>query len=48
MLSEFTVAWVASESRYGIELALQWIESDKENIASAGWATLASIAAVKQ
>jgi len=26
---------------------LQWIDSEKENIASAGWATLASIAAVK-
>jgi 3-methyladenine DNA glycosylase AlkD len=47
MLSEYTVAWVASESPYGTELALQWIESDKENIASAGWATLASIAACK-
>jgi len=47
-LSEFTVPWVTSESRYGIELALQWIDSDKENIASAGWATFASIAAVKQ
>lgn len=47
MLSEYTVAWVASESRYGSELALQWIDSDKENIASAGWATLASIASIK-
>ena len=48
MLSEFTVAWVASESPYGTELALQWIESEKENIASSGWATLASIAALKK
>jgi len=47
-LSEFTVPWVTSESRYGIELALQWIDSEKENIASAGWATFASIAAVKE
>lgn len=47
MLSEFTVAWVASESRYGLELALKWIDSDKENIASAGWSTLASIASIK-
>ena len=47
MLSEFTVAWVASESPYGTELALQWIDSEKENIASSGWATLASIAALK-
>jgi hypothetical protein len=47
MLSEFTVAWVASESRFGTELALEWIDSDKENIASAGWATLASLVAIK-
>ena len=47
MISEYTVAWVASESRFGTELALEWIESDKENIASSGWATLASIAATK-
>lgn len=47
MLSEFTVAWVASESRFGIELALEWIESAEERVASAGWATLASIASIK-
>ncbi len=47
-LSEFTVPWVTSESRYGIELALQWIDSEKENVASTGWATFASIAAVKK
>ena len=47
MLSEFTVAWVASESPFGLELALQWIESDEEHVAAAGWATLASIVAVK-
>ena len=47
MLSEFTVAWVASESRYGTELALQWIESDQENIACSGWSTLACIASLK-
>jgi len=47
MLSEFTVAWVASESRYGTELALEWIESKHENIACSGWCTLASIASIK-
>jgi len=47
MLSEFTVAWVASESRYGLELGLQWIESGNEHIASSGWSTLANIAALK-
>lgn len=48
MISEYTVAWVASESHFGTELALEWIDSDKENIASAGWSTLASIAALKK
>jgi|APDOM4702015191_1054821.scaffolds.fasta_scaffold67580_1 3-methyladenine DNA glycosylase AlkD len=47
MLSEFTVAWVASESPYGQELALQWIDSKEENIASTGWSTLACIASLK-
>lgn len=46
-LSEYTVPWVASETDYGIELGLEWIESKKETIAAAGWATLASCASVK-
>lgn len=41
-LSEFAVAFIAAESPYGLELAQEWIESDEENIASSGWATLAS------
>lgn len=47
MLSEFTVAWVASESQFGTELALKWINSEKENIACSGWSTLACIVALK-
>lgn len=43
MLSEYTVAWVAAESKYGWELALKWIENSSEKIASSGWSTLASI-----
>ena len=35
MLSEYTVPWLAAESRYGWELALEWIESTEEGIASA-------------
>jgi len=42
MLSESTVAWVAAESPHGWDLALDWINSDQENIASAGWSTLSS------
>ena len=47
MLANYTVAWVASESPHGLELALNWIESDKELIAAAGWSTLASLATIK-
>ena len=43
MISEYTVAWVASESKFGEELALKWIDSKKEKIASSGWSTLSAI-----
>lgn len=46
MLSEYTVAWVASESRYALEMALRWIDSEKENIAMSGWGTLSSYIAI--
>jgi len=47
MISDYTVPWIAAESNFGEELALEWIESDKEFIASAGWATLSNIVALK-
>lgn len=47
-LSEYTVPWVAAETDYGFELGLEWIKSDKENIAAAGWATLAYYASVNE
>jgi hypothetical protein len=47
MISEYTVPWVASESSFGWELGLEWIDSDEEHIASAGWSTLSSIASLK-
>ena len=46
MLSEYTVPWVAAGSKHGLELALKWIESKKEKIAAAGWATLSSLVAI--
>ena len=46
MISECTVAWIAAESPYGYELGLDWIESDKEHIASAGWSTLSNYASI--
>ncbi len=46
MLSDFTVPWVAAESRFGLELGLEWIDSPKELVASAGWFTLSSIVGI--
>ena len=46
MLSECTVAWVAAGSRYGREVAMQWIDASEENLADAGWATLSSLVAI--
>nr|WP_170295585.1 DNA alkylation repair protein [Chengkuizengella sediminis] len=37
MLSEYTVAQVAAESPYALELAREWMSSEKEMIATAGW-----------
>ncbi len=46
-LCQYTVPWVAAESHHGRELGLEWIESKKEGVAAAGWATLASLVAIK-
>ncbi|NUO03516.1 MAG: DNA alkylation repair protein, partial [Saprospiraceae bacterium] len=48
MISEYTVPWIAAESAHGYELAMEWIKSEEESIASAGWATLSSIVGIKQ
>lgn len=47
-LSEYTVPWVAAETEFGFELGLDWINSPKENIAAAGWSTLAYYSAVNE
>jgi len=47
-LCGFTVAWIATESRYGHELALKWIDSRKESIAVAGWATLGGLVSITE
>jgi 3-methyladenine DNA glycosylase AlkD len=46
MLSCFTVPWVASESAHGRELALEWMDSDNEQIAACGWATYSSLLSI--
>ena len=45
MLSEYAVAWVAAESPFARELAMKWIRSKKESIATSGWSTYSGIVA---
>ena len=45
-LFEYTVPWIAADTEFGFELGLEWIKSDQENIAAAGWSTLAGYAGV--
>ena len=40
MLSEYAVAWVAAESAHGWQMGNEWIDSNEDNIAAAGWSTL--------
>jgi len=42
MIAEYTVAWVAAESPYALELAREWMASGEEWIAVAGWSTYAN------
>ena len=44
---EFTVPWVASSGPHGREMALKWIDSKDEAIASSGWQTYSSMVAIK-
>lgn len=39
MLAEYTVAGVCAESPFALELAREWMKSDEEMIAVAGWST---------
>lgn len=42
-----TVSWVAAESPNGYELALEWIESKQELVATTGWTTLSCVVSLK-
>lgn len=46
-ISEYAVPWIAAESHFGYELAVEWIDSKTEHIAAAGWATLSSVMSIK-
>ncbi len=43
MIAGCSVPWVASEHPEAVEIAMKWIDSPKELITTAGWATLASV-----
>jgi 3-methyladenine DNA glycosylase AlkD len=47
MISEYTVAWVTVDNPKAREIALQWIKSKKEHIASSGWCTYSGLVATK-
>ncbi len=48
MISEYTVPWVAVENPHASDLAVRWIQSKKEHIASSGWCTYAGLVATKE
>jgi 3-methyladenine DNA glycosylase AlkD len=45
MISEYTVPWLAAESPHARDLAMKWIDSKQESIATSGWNTYAGIVA---
>jgi 3-methyladenine DNA glycosylase AlkD len=47
-LCEYTVAWIAAESKFGWDCGNEWIDSDNPLIASAGWNTLSNWVAMKK
>lgn len=48
MVAEYTVPWVASASPHGRAMAVKWMKSKNETIASAGWQTYSSLVAIKE
>lgn len=46
MLSEYTVASMAAESEYAIELAREWIDAEEEMIAACGWNTYSNYVSI--
>lgn len=45
-LAEYTVAGVAAESPYALELAREWMQSSDEMIAACGWSTYANYVSI--
>jgi len=47
MISEYTVPWVAVENPQARDLAMRWIKSKQEHIASSGWCTYSGLLATR-
>jgi len=47
MIAEYTVPWVTVENTHARDLALHWIKSKKEHVASSGWCTYSGLLATK-
>jgi len=47
MIAEYTVPWVTVENTQGRDLAMQWIKSKKEHVASSGWCSYSGLLATK-
>ncbi|MCM3785106.1 DNA alkylation repair protein [Neobacillus mesonae] len=46
MIAEYPVAWITAESPYARELAMKWIRSEEEMVATAGWSTYANYVSI--
>ncbi len=46
MIAEYTVAGVAAESEFAVELAREWMTSENEMIAVCGWSTYANFLSI--
>ena len=46
MISEYTVPWVTVEHREGAKLALKWMDSKSEAVASSGWTSYSGLVTV--
>jgi hypothetical protein len=47
MISEYTVPWVTVENSCARELAVKWIKSKKEHMASSGWCTYSGLVTIR-
>lgn len=47
MIAGCSVAWVAAEHPEAVKVGMKWIDSPKELVATAGWATLSAVAATR-